>query len=153
MFVYYYAIVELPLEEVELRMETAVGEMEQWADEAYRSGETMAGRMRLGGSVGPAKDIRFALSPPSSSSGSVTRRVTWEATGTPALFPALDGDLTLARVSDDITQVALRGSYQPPLGAVGRILDTGLLHRVAESSVKQFVDRIVDHVALARGRP
>ncbi len=41
-----------------------------------------------------------------------------------------------------LTHLAFRGSYEPPLGAVGRFMDRALLHRVAELTVKNLVDRL-----------
>lgn len=54
----------------------------------------------------------------------------------------MDADLLLAPLGTQLTQLALRGSYRPPLGALGRAADRALLHRIAEASVKGFVDRI-----------
>ena len=56
-------------------------------------------------------------------------------------------DLVAARLVDNETQLSLRGSYTPPLGWVGEALDRALLHRVAESTVKEFVDRIASYTA------
>ncbi len=74
--------------------------------------------------------------------GQTTVPIVWEATGPTALFPKMEGSLIVAAVGPDLTQLAFRGSYDPPLGAIGRALDKVLMHRVAESSVKGFVDRI-----------
>lgn len=62
------------------------------------------------------------------------------------MFPRLEGDVVVAAVGPDVTQVALRGKYQPPLGRIGRALDRVMLHRVAESSVRLFVECIADAV-------
>ena len=67
----------------------------------------------------------------------------WWATGTTALFPRMDAELTVADLGGSLTQVLFQGNYQPPLGSVGRMLDRAVLHRFAEVSVKDFVDRIV----------
>jgi len=40
--------------------------------------------------------------------------------------------------------------YQPPLGVVGRTIDRVLLHRVAEATVKDFLDRVGAAIALSR---
>ena len=42
----------------------------------------------------------------------------------------------------DLTQLTFQGSYTPPLGLPGRLLDRWVLHRVAEANVKNLVDRI-----------
>jgi hypothetical protein len=43
--------------------------------------------------------------------------------------------------------VRFQGTYQPPLGPVGRVLDRALFGRFAEASVKDFVDRVIDILA------
>jgi hypothetical protein len=61
----------------------------------------------------------------------------------------------IAALGPDLTHVGLRGSYQPPLGRLGRLADRTLLHRAAESSIKGFVDRVamaLEEVETAEGR-
>ena len=152
MFVYYYAIVPLPLAAVETRLAETDAELEGWADEAYRHGEEWAGKLRVEGPAGAAKAVHFQLTPLTRTEKAVTLRMTWEATGTPGLFPQLDGDMTLSALDGNSTHISLRGTYRPPLGAVGKALDKVLLHRVAESSIKQFVDRIATSMS-ASGPP
>ncbi len=67
--------------------------------------------------------------------------LSWKATGAPALFPTLDAHIEVAPLGEWQTQLSLSGTYRPPLGAFGRAADRALLHRVAESTVKDFVDR------------
>ena len=40
------------------------------------------------------------------------------------------------------TQVAISARYTPPLGALGRAIDRAVLHRVAEATLKDFMDRL-----------
>ena len=40
------------------------------------------------------------------------------------------------------TGPSFRGSYRPPLGAVGGLLDQALLHRVAEAGIKDLLDQV-----------
>lgn len=70
--------------------------------------------------------------------------LTWEATGTPGLFPVLSADLEVTALDPELTQLTLRGRYDPPLGAIGRRLDRLLMHRVAESSVRAFMRRLAE---------
>jgi len=69
--------------------------------------------------------------------------LTWKATTAPGLFPVLSADLEVAPLDANLTQLTLRGRYEPPLGAVGRRLDQLLMHRVAEASVRAFLGRLV----------
>lgn len=147
MFVYYYATVPLSLEELEARLEALVDDLERWAAEAHRNGEAVATRLRLGAGMAVTKEVELRIWPVTRTEQVVTRKLTWRATGASSLFPEMDSDLVIARLHDDLTQVSLRGSYLPPLGLVGRGLDRALFHRIAELTVKQFVDRVVEAVA------
>ena len=37
---------------------------------------------------------------------------------------------------------SMSGRYSPPFGSVGEALDRALLHRVAEATVRDFVERV-----------
>jgi hypothetical protein len=54
----------------------------------------------------------------------------------------LEGELELASLGAHLTQLSLNGRYQPPLGLVGRTIDKALLSRVAEATIKDFIDRL-----------
>ena len=45
-------------------------------------------------------------------------------------------------MGEDRTQLAISARYRPPLGVLGRTVDRVLLHRVAEATVKDFIDRV-----------
>lgn len=68
--------------------------------------------------------------------------MTWRATGMERLFPQLDADLEVATLGPARTQLSISARYRPPMGALGRTLDRALLHRVAEATVKDFLDRV-----------
>lgn len=64
------------------------------------------------------------------------------ATGPAGLFPQLDADLELLAAGPSATMLRLSGSYRVPLGSAGRLLDGVLLHRIAEASVTDFLERV-----------
>jgi hypothetical protein len=67
----------------------------------------------------------------------------WRATGTSAgLFPTMEGDLEVASFGKAVSQLAISARYAPPLGIVGRMLDRAVLHRIAEATVKNFLDQL-----------
>jgi hypothetical protein len=68
--------------------------------------------------------------------------LTWTATGPARLFPSLDADLEIAPLGRNRTQLSISARYRPPFGPVGRVLDRALLHRVAEATLKDFLDRV-----------
>ena len=74
--------------------------------------------------------------------------VTVKATATPGLFPVMSADLEVAPLDENLTQLTLRGRYEPPLGAVGRRIDRLLMHRVAEASVRAFLGRLVSTLSV-----
>jgi hypothetical protein len=67
--------------------------------------------------------------------------VTWRAAGMLALFPVMEAEIEVAPLGPERTQLAFNGRYRPPLGPVGRAVDKALLHRVAEATAKDFLDR------------
>ena len=75
--------------------------------------------------------------------------VHWWSKGITPLFPRLDADLEVMPVGSDTTQITLSGSYEPPLGGVGSGLDRMLLHRLAEGSVRSFLNRMGESLMAA----
>jgi hypothetical protein len=156
MFVYYFVHVERPFDEVEPALLRMLPGLRGWAEDAYREGERLRARIGPGGRA--AKNVRIEAGRPARGANETWLPLSWEATGAPGLFPRMEADVVIARVGPELTHVALRGSYRVPLGVVGRALDRMLLHRVAEASVKAFVDRMgtalreVEAVSAARAQ-
>ena len=48
-----------------------------------------------------------------------------------------------------MTQLSLSGRYQPPLGLIGRTIDKALFSRVAEATIKDFIDRLARAIEAA----
>ena len=68
--------------------------------------------------------------------------LTWEPVGLEGVPPQLDANLELGSLGGGRTQLAISARYRPPLGVVGRAVDRVLLHRVAEATLKDFLDRL-----------
>lgn len=66
--------------------------------------------------------------------------IRWEAATLSGLFPILDGNLELSPVDETTCRLSLVASYRPPLDGVGRRLDRVAFHRVAESTVRSFLE-------------
>ena len=66
----------------------------------------------------------------------------WKATGAGSLFPSLEGELEAAPLGKSLTQIGLSARYKPPFGAVGTTLDQMLLHRIAEATIQDFLQRV-----------
>jgi hypothetical protein len=80
----------------------------------------------------------------------VSLPLTWEPVGRHGLLPRLDADLELGALGGDRTQLAISARYRPPLGVVGRAVDRVLLHRVAEATLKDFLDRLGAAITLSQ---
>jgi hypothetical protein len=91
--------------------------------------------------------VRIDLGSPARTASSTIFPLRWEPVDARAALPALDGDLELARLGPQRCQLALNGRYTPPLGRIGALLDRTLMHRVAEATAWDLVDRIGDRVA------
>lgn len=71
--------------------------------------------------------------------------IRWVATGRLGqLFPALDANLELTPEQDSGTRINFVGSYRPPLGVFGEMVDHLVLHRVAIATAHGFLDRMSD---------
>ena len=148
MFVYYFVYVDRPFRNVERELLERFEELGAWASAAYRDGEDIRARLAVGKTPVLAKEVSLHVGEPIRAHAHTTVPLMWDATGSPGLFPRMLADLIIAPLGSSRAQLTFRGSYDPPLGPVGEALDRALLHRVAESSVKAFMDRI----ALALGQ-
>jgi hypothetical protein len=96
-----------------------------------------------------AKHVEVEIGKPVMGSDRAWIPITWRATGPTGLFPVLDAELELASLGARLSQLSLSARYQPPLGFVGRTMDKALLSRVAEATIKDFLDRLASAVEAA----
>ncbi len=101
----------------------------------------------VGGLPMLGKTVRLHVGEPMRRDEVTVVPLTWRATAAPGLFPVMSADLEVAPLDGELTQLTLRGRYEPPLGAVGRRLDRLLMHRVAEASVRSFLGRLAEMLA------
>jgi hypothetical protein len=59
-----------------------------------------------------------------------------------ALFPALDADIKLTRAGQDVTVLAVSGTYRPPLGTLGAGADRVIMHRIAQATIRAFTQHV-----------
>jgi hypothetical protein len=113
------------------------------AGAAYRQGERLSLRLTpLLGVPRLGKTIDVDLAEPYEREDRLVIPMHWWAPGATRLFPHLDGDLEFAPLGSKTSQITLMGSYDPPLGFVGRRADVLLLHHVAEASIRSFLIRV-----------
>jgi hypothetical protein len=72
--------------------------------------------------------------------------ITWRAIKARRAFPVMEAELLVYALTPTETQIELAGSYDPPLGLLGRAIDKVLLHQIAEASVLQFVQDIARYL-------
>ncbi len=142
MFIYYFVHLDRSFGEARAQLLEVLSGLDGMAAAAYREGEEIRAKLRLGEYPAVAKVVRLEVGEPVGEDETMLLPIVWKATGTPGLFPRMEAEVVLAELGPVLTQLSLRGSYRPPLGPLGRVLDRALLHRVAEASVKGFVDRV-----------
>lgn len=93
------------------------------------------------------KHVRVRLGTAMRSPERLVLPLTWRATGPSSLFPAFEGELEVGALGSGRSQLVISVNYRPPLGAVGRTFDRLALHRVAEATIKDFLDRAAARLA------
>jgi hypothetical protein len=152
MFVRYYLELSLPFAEVEEALLHSPGDwVPGLAQDAGARGELLLGEVGFGPPRRRVeKRVQITLGSPFRLASKTVLPMTWHATGVETLFPSLEADLEVAALGASRTQLSVSARYRPPLGPVGRVIDRALLHRVAEATIKDFLDR-TGEILLSRG--
>ena len=140
---------------LDTRFEAVAGYVDSHAEELVESalaGARIDGE-RLRARVGPAgfsslfsKTVEIRLAPLRARGDSLVLSFRWSSIGGAPLFPRLEGELELAPLGEAQTEIQVHGQYDPPVGFLGRGLDRILLHRIAESTMRAFLNRICSSV-------
>ena len=143
MFARYF--VELPMEAE--RVEAALlRNPETWvpglARDANHHGDALLAEVGFGDDVRVARKVEIEFGEPIRMPSKTVIPLHWAAAGATGLFPALDADLEVAPLSPSRTQLAMSARYVPPLGPLGKAIDRAILYRVAEATLKDFLDRV-----------
>jgi hypothetical protein len=148
MFVRYYLELPIPPARVEQALLGSPEWLSELAGEAQRRGDVLLAEV----GVGPlglrlGRRVVVQLGAPVAFPSMTSLPMTWEPLGMDGLFPRLDADLEVGPLGQDRTQLAISARYRPPLGVLGQAIDRVLLHRVAEATVKDFLDRVGQAIA------
>jgi hypothetical protein len=143
MFVRYYLELPLPLEGAEA---TLLNSPNTWISGLAQDAEERGGALLAEVGFGPPgrrveKRVQVTLGTPFRLASKIILPMTWSATGAESLFPSLEADVEVAALSLGRTQLAISARYRPPLGPIGKAIDRTLLHRIAEATIKDFLDR------------
>ena len=142
MFVADEVGVPLGVEAAQARLLTylSIDGLQDSSEDAFEVGRDLLLRAGVGAF---SKQMLVQLLRPYQHDGVLVVPVRWVATGaTGAMFPQLDGNLELASAGEDRSALRLNGAYRPPLAAVGGGLDRLLLHRVADATIRRFLQDV-----------
>jgi hypothetical protein len=123
------------------------------ARDAHRRGDALLSEVGFGERIRVEREVSVRLASPIRSSSKTVFPLRWEALEHPGLFPSLDADLEVAPLGIGRTQLAISARYVPPFRTLGRALDRAILSRVAEATVKDFLDHVAESVLRPLAEP
>jgi len=123
------------------------------AEQANFKGDRLLAEVGFGEAIHLRRKVTVEIGKPIHASSKSFFPLRWTASGPAGLFPALDADIEVASLGSDRAQLAISARYVPPLGAIGRTIDRALLSRVAEATVKDFLDRVAEAIVGERAAP
>ncbi|HKE54297.1 MAG TPA: hypothetical protein VKC55_05965 [Actinomycetota bacterium] len=152
MFVRSYVDLDVPFQEAEASL---LGDPEAWVPGLLRDAEGRGHALlaEVGFEVDQRRidrEVEISLGMPYRSGTATRVPLTWRATAGTRLFPQLEGDIEVAALGPNRSQLSMDGRYRPPLALVGHALDRALLHRVAEATIGDFVGRIAERITARR---
>jgi hypothetical protein len=152
MFARYFIEVPLPTDQVERALlDSPTGWLSAIAGAAQERGEGLLVEVGVGPmEAGLRRRVSIRLGEPVRFPSMTSVPLIWEPVGLAGLLPRLDANIELGPLGGDRTQLAISARYQPPLGVVGHALDRVLLHRVAEATLKDFLDRVGQAITLSQ---
>jgi hypothetical protein len=114
-------------------------------------GQALTGLLRVGpAGLAATKLVQVSLLDPTYRGDVMTVGLRWEATGaTGSLFPVLDANISISPAQregiadgENVARLELTGSYRPPLGHLGAVLDQVVLHRVATATIRALLQNV-----------
>ena len=117
------------------------------ATHANERGDDLLAAVGFGEAVHVRRTVGLQLGEPVRAATKTVVPLHWTADGAVGLVPEMHADLEIAPLAPGRCQLAMSARYDPPLGVVGRALDRAVLFRVAEATIKDFLDRVAERVA------
>ena len=153
MFIRYFVEIDRPFDEVEA---TLLADPARWipglASKAGALTDALLAEVGFGTQrTRVEKKVFLEVHEPIAFPSRLLLPIRWRPSSAQGFFPELNADLEIAPIGPRRTHFSISARYEPPLGLVGRTLDKAMLHRVAELTVKDFLDRTA--IALAAPVP
>jgi hypothetical protein len=149
MFARYFMELPVEAEQVERALMRAP---QDWlpglAKAANHRGDALLAEVGFGEDIRVARQVAIEIGHPVHIASKTVVPIKWTATGAVGLFPSLEADLEVAALAPTRTQLAMSARYVPPLGPIGRAIDRAVLFRVAEATLKDFLDRVGEALML-----
>ena len=120
------------------------------AERAHHRGNQLLAEVGFGETVRVKRTVAVEVGRSVRTGSKVVFPLQWASSGGANLFPSLDADLEVAPIRPGRTQLAMSARYVPPFGTVGRVIDRAILSRVAEATLKDFLDRVADTIMGSR---
>lgn len=142
MLVHYYGVLAEAAQDIAAQFEEMDDLIRNLGNSAYRKGESL--HAEIGPSRSPvAKTVTLEVGQMEKRGDMYVFPIAWWATGASRLFPRMEGEITVAPMGCTLSRVSFQGNYEPPLGILGRLLNRSLLGRIADSTVKDWMDRLM----------
>ncbi|MCJ7831845.1 MAG: hypothetical protein MUP92_00150 [Actinobacteria bacterium] len=154
MFVRYFTELPYPLAQVE---DALLRSPAEWipgvAEHAEDFGQHLLADVGFGQGTRMARQVVIDLKDPVRFPSRTVLPISWHAADHENLYPKLEADIEVAALGPDLTQFSVSARYQPPLGPVGKAIDKTFMHRVAEATIKDFVDEACEKLISTLGSP
>jgi hypothetical protein len=154
MFARYYVELQMDADQVEHAL---TRDPHAWvpglASKANHRGDALLADVGFGDEVRVARTVAIDFAEPLRIPTKTVIPFRWTAAGAAGLFPSLEADMEIAPLAPGRTQLALSARYVPPMGAVGRAIDRAVMFRVAEATIKDFLDRVAESLRATVGSP
>jgi hypothetical protein len=146
-FARYYVELPMPSDRAEAVLaDGSVAWLPGMAEAANQRGDALLAEVGFGEDVRIARRVAIDLGTPIRMPTKTVVPLQWRSAEGPGSFPSLDADLEIAPLGPETTQLAVSARYVPPLGRLGRAIDRAVLHRVAEATIKDFLDHVREAV-------
>jgi hypothetical protein len=154
MFARYFVELAIPSADVERVLVTdPQGWLPGLAGDANHRGDVLLAEVGFGEAIRVKREVVVELAPLVHSSSKTVFPIRWHASEHPGLFPALDADLEVTPLGPGRTQLVMSARYAPPFGPLGKAIDRAVLSKVAEATLKDFLDRLAAAIFRSQALP